>query len=182
MQDTLVRRARDFAVERHGAQIRKDRGGHPYIFHCAEVAALAHLSGASPETVAAAWLHDTVEDCPPTDLAEIAAAFGPEVAALVGEVTDDKSLPAETRKRLQIETAPAISPAAAVVRICDKISNVRSVGVTPPPHWPLDRRLAYVAWSEAVVGRLPPVPQPLGEEFRRAADATRAIILAVGAL
>ena len=76
-------------------------------------------------------LHDTLEDTDATydDLVE---RFGPEVASLVAEVTDDKSLPKEERKRLQIEKTPAKSRRAKLLKIADKTSNLRGLIASPP--------------------------------------------------
>jgi guanosine-3',5'-bis(diphosphate) 3'-pyrophosphohydrolase len=82
---------------------------------------------------------------------ELEQHFGHEVADLVRELTDDKSLEKAERKRLQIEHADGMSLRAKQVKIADKICNVRDVMVCPPPHWPLQRRLDYLVWSEKVV-------------------------------
>ena len=73
---------------------------------------------------------------------------------MVEEVTDDKSLPKADRKRLQIEHAPHISERAHLVKLADKISNVRSVTQTPPSKWPLQRRQEYLDWTEQVIAGL----------------------------
>lgn len=169
----IVCRAAVFAGRRHTTQRRKDRARTRYITHPAEVAGLVAGFGGSPAQIAAAWLHDTVEDCPPTSLADLAAAFGDEIAGIVGELTDDKSLPKARRKAMQIESAPANSPAAALVKLCDKISNVRSVGATPPVGWPAERRRAYLDWAEAVVAGLPALPEAALDQFRQASRAAR---------
>ncbi|NDE55134.1 MAG: phosphohydrolase, partial [Actinobacteria bacterium] len=74
---------------------------------------------------------------------------------MVLEVTDDKSLEKNERKRLQIEHASHKSPGAALIKLADKISNVRDVGVSPPSHWDIQRRVDYLDWASAVVGALP---------------------------
>lgn len=168
MDMSIIARARAFAEERHRGQTRKDGAGTPYLAHLEEVAALVAGFGGGEAVVAAAWLHDTVEDCPPTSLDEIGAAFGPVVARIVAEVTDDKALAKAERKRLQVALAPSKSAEAALVKLCDKISNVRSVGATPPVAWPLARRRAYLDWAEAVVAGLGHLPA----EARAAFSAT----------
>lgn len=173
---SLIERAAGFAAHWHAGQTRKSRAAVPYIVHPAEVAALASLFGGDAQTVAAAWLHDTVEDCPPTSLADIAADFGPEVAAIVAEVSDDKSLPKAERKRRQIVHAPDSSPRATLVKICDKISNVRSLAQHPPVGWDRKRQLAYLDWAEAVVAALPEGYGPPRLAFARQVAACRAII------
>jgi guanosine-3',5'-bis(diphosphate) 3'-pyrophosphohydrolase len=68
----------------------------------------------------------------------------------VEEVSEDKSLPKEERKRLQIEHAQGLSPGAKQIKIADKICNVRDVTHTPP-NWSLERRREYLRWAENVV-------------------------------
>jgi guanosine-3',5'-bis(diphosphate) 3'-pyrophosphohydrolase len=101
-------------------------------------------------TLMAAVLHDTIEDTD-TTLGELAAHFGAEVAAVVAEVTDDRRLPREMRKQLQIERAARASTRARLVKLGDKICNVRDVTESPPADWSLERRRAYLDWTEEVV-------------------------------
>ncbi len=151
----LVVRALAFAAERHVAQRRKDAGQTPYINHPIElVQVLVGEAGIVDETVlCAAILHDTIEDTE-TTVAEIATAFGDRIAGVVLEVTDDNSLPKAERKRLQVERAATSSYEARLVKLADKICNLRDMLVAPPSHWPASRRLAYFDWSEAVVAGL----------------------------
>jgi guanosine-3',5'-bis(diphosphate) 3'-pyrophosphohydrolase len=83
----------------------------------------------------------------------------------VAEVTDDKSLPKQERKRLQIEHAPELSEEAALVKVADKISNVTDVISNPPPDWDDERRKEYVEWARAVVGKCRVVNQRLTDRF-----------------
>lgn len=98
----------------------------------------------------AAVLHDTVEDTETTP-EELEARFGREVRGLVLEITDDKSLPKEDRKRLQIEHAPSRSRKAKLIKQADMIANARDVTLAPPADWSLERRRAYLDWTERVV-------------------------------
>jgi guanosine-3',5'-bis(diphosphate) 3'-pyrophosphohydrolase len=148
----LVSKAADFAARRHSDEKRKGRPDEPYINHLAEVAnILAEVTGGTDaELVAAGWLHDTVED----ELAtrqELATEFGDRVAALVEEVTDDMSLPKPERRQKQVEDAPHKSPGAKLIKIADKISNIRArIHSAPTPEERAD--LAdYVDWAEQVV-------------------------------
>lgn len=84
----------------------------------------------------------------------IAGLFGERVAGLVMEATDDKSLPKPERKRLQVEHAPNKSRDAKLLKLADKTSNLRAVAKSPPAHWPVERRRAYVAWAAAVAAGL----------------------------
>ena len=101
-------------------------------------------------TLLAAVLHDTIEDTE-TSPAELKERFGAEVQSLVLEVTDDKRLSKEERKRLQIEHASMLSPKAKLIKLGDKIANVRDVTATPPTNWSLDRRREYLDWTEQVM-------------------------------
>ncbi|HVF31111.1 MAG TPA: HD domain-containing protein, partial [Pyrinomonadaceae bacterium] len=147
--------AASFAAEKHTGQKRKGRDGQPYINHPLEVAQLLTSVGAvdDDDVLAAALLHDTVEDCGVT-LEEIGQRFGPVVSGYVGEVTDDKSLPKAERKRLQIEHAPHLSHGAKQIKLADKISNIRDVTNNPPEGWSIDRRREYVEWGQNVVAGL----------------------------
>lgn len=139
-----------FAAERHRDQRRKDAVESPYINHLIAVTKLlAEVGIDEPVVLIAAALHDTVEDTP-TRREELEAIFGAAVAGVVAEVTDDKTLPKERRKILQIEHAPHLSPAAKLVKIADKICNVRDVAGNPPRHWSLTRRREYIEWAAAV--------------------------------
>lgn len=171
---TTITAAKAFAEKSHAGQTRKSAAAEPYITHLQEVADLVTRFGGSEAAIMTAWLHDTVEDCDVTAV-DIARQFGARVAGFVAELTDDKSLPKPERKRLQTVNAAGKSPEAALVKLCDKLSNVRAVGLNPPVHWPLDRRLAYVDWAETVVAALPPsVPLAARMAFAQAVAETRA--------
>ena len=148
----LLLRALDFAADRHRNQRRKDMGQTPYVNHLITVADLiANVGGESePAVLAAAVLHDAVEDAGVTN-AEVAERFGADVALLVAEVTDDKSLAKDERKRRQIEHAPHLSPRAKLIKLADKIANVTDVIERPPVTWSRRRCTEYLAWSAAVV-------------------------------
>ncbi len=141
-----------FAAGKHRDQRRKDSYASPYINHPVQVAELIARAGRVSDlaTLQAAILHDTLEDTE-TTLEELKARFGSEVAGLVKEVTDEKGLRNETRKRLQIEHAPNLSSKAKHIKIADKLSNIMAVTHTPPKGWSKKRRLEYLEWSERVV-------------------------------
>jgi GTP diphosphokinase / guanosine-3',5'-bis(diphosphate) 3'-diphosphatase len=83
----------------------------------------------------------------------------------VCEVTDNKLLEKQDRKRLQIEHAHALSPAAGLVKLADKIANLRDVADCPPPNWPLQRRQEYFDWAKSVVDEIPNRPPVLRKLF-----------------
>ncbi|MGD9671337.1 MAG: HD domain-containing protein [Hyphomicrobiaceae bacterium] len=151
MISASILKAADQAARWHEDQRRKGSKGEPYINHLLEVAALvAEAEPDNTDAIVAALLHDAMEDQPVTR-EQISGHFGKNVAAIVEECTDDKSLAKELRKQLQIETAAQKSRDAKLVKIADKTSNLRSIASSPPAHWPAERRRAYIDWSVAVV-------------------------------
>jgi len=151
----LLLRALAFAAHKHRDQRRKDAEASPYINHPIALAeVLAREGGVTDiEVLAAALLHDTIEDTA-TTTEELREQFGARIADLVGEVTDDQALPKADRKRLQIERAPALSRGARLVKLADKICNLRDVAVRPPAKWDLERRREYFEWAKRVIDGL----------------------------
>lgn len=170
----LVTRALDFAARAHVGQHRKGLAQEPYVNHLIEVVRLIAeaTGGDDPVLLAAAALHDTLEDTA-TVYEDLSSAFGEEVAKLVAEVTDDKSLAKEVRKRLQIETVAKKSLRARLIKIADKTSNVRALLSTPPAGWTRERMLDYVAWAEAVVSQCRGLNVTLDAGFITARDEAR---------
>ena len=154
MNDDLVRLAKalHFAALKHQDQRRKGLQNEPYVNHLAEVTQLLAeaTEGADPVLLLGALLHDTVEDTDAT-IDELKEKFGAQVASLVAEVTDDKSLPKKTRKRLQIETVSKKSERARLLKIADKTSNLRSLVESPPDGWDELRKREYLVWARDVV-------------------------------
>ena len=149
---SLIAKAMNFAALKHADQRRKGEKQEPYFNHVAEVAFLLaeHTDGTDAELVAAGLLHDTIEDTNTTH-AELVREFGENIADIVQEVSDDKSLAKEERKRLQIEHAPHKSDKAKLVKIADKTANLRAILESPPEDWPEKRKLEYFVWAKAVV-------------------------------
>lgn len=141
-----------FAARKHSGQYRKGAEKTPYINHPIEVARLlASVGGVSDvDVLSAALLHDTVEDTG-TRPEELEERFGSAVRRLVDEVSDDKRLPKQRRKELQVEHTPHLSSGAKQIKIGDKICNVADVTDHPPSDWPLERRREYLDWAQAVV-------------------------------
>lgn len=158
----LLFKAYRFAAGKHRNQRRKDSLKSPYINHPIEVALLLWEMGGvrDADILLAAILHDTIEDTN-THEDEIREHFGEGVLAYVLEVTDDKSLPKEVRKRLQIENAPKKSHGAKTLSLADKCCNLRNLNHTPPPRWNHKRRAAYLLWTEQVVAGLRGTNAPL---------------------
>jgi (p)ppGpp synthase/HD superfamily hydrolase len=149
----LLLRATLFAARAHAGQTRKGAASEPYVNHVIEVAALLAEHGAPIAAVCAGLLHDTVEDTP-TTADELRAAFGEAVTAIVLEATDDKMLPKEARKALQVRHAPQRSGEAKQVKLADKIANLRALNESPPSGWDHARRVEYVGWAGRVAAGL----------------------------
>jgi (p)ppGpp synthase/HD superfamily hydrolase len=169
-----VLRAANAAARWHVHQRRKGAAQEPYINHLLEVASLVAeaSNGEDPDLVIAALLHDAIEDQEvPPEL--IAQEFGSSVASIVQEVSDDKELEKETRKLLQIERAPKASKQAKMIKLADKISNLRAIAFSPSPEWSVKRRLDYIDWATAVVKGVRGTNTWLEEQFESAAEAAR---------
>src|SRR5215213_5109790 len=167
-----VIKAAETAARWHAHQKKKGAAQDPFINHLLAVASLAAEAthGKDPDLVIAALLHDAIEH-QKVPRATIAEAFGETVARLVEECTEDKSLRGHERRRKQVEDAPMKSDRAKLIKLADKIDNVRRIGSDPPPDWSLERRLDYVGSARAVVARLRGTNEWLASQFDLVADA-----------
>lgn len=132
----LESRARIFATEAHGRiDQRRKYTNEPYINHPAAVAEIVRAVPHTPEMLAAAWLHDTVEDCPDVSLSKIMELFGGEVATLVSWLTD-ASIPSDgnraTRRAIDRAHTAQASPSAKTVKLADLIDNTRNIVALDP--------------------------------------------------
>lgn len=151
----LILKALAFAAHKHRDQRRKDVNASPYINHPIALASVLNNEGGITDenVLCAALLHDTVEDTETTP-AELAVFFGKAIADIVMEVTDDKLLPKEMRKLLQIEHAAHASFQAKLVKLADKISNLRDIASCPPADWDSKRKQEYFDWAKKVVDQV----------------------------
>jgi len=124
-----VERALHVAVHAHSGQSRKGSGDVPYVVHPIHVALLVRAFHDDEVLVQAALLHDVVEDCDDWTHERIEEAFGQRVAAIVAELSEDKTQDWSTRKRAGIARVSELSDGAAVVQACDKLHNMRSLAV-----------------------------------------------------
>jgi len=179
LKPTQLLKAITFAADKHRHQRRKDAEASPYINHPIAVATVLAAEGdvSDEVTLIAAALHDTVEDTQ-TTFVELKDHFGSEVAGLVRELTDDKSLEKAERKRLQIEHASNSSIRAKQLKIADKICNIRDITDTPPVDWSLQRRREYLAWSEQVVAGCRGANAKLDEAFDQAISRAKSVLVA----
>ncbi len=176
MEPVSLLRALVFAADKHRHQKRKGAEASPYINHLIAVAAVLAEAGVVDETLlVAAILHDTIEDTK-TTYAELEGAFGPDIASLVREVTDHKSLDKAIRKQLQIENAGGLSDLAKQLTIADKISNIRDTTHFPPADWPLERRREYLGWAEQVVAGCRGINRELDRVFDSSLEQARTAI------
>ena len=161
-----------FAAHKHRDQRRKDVEASPYINHPIALARVLSVEAGidDVDVICAALLHDTIEDTE-TSEAELLQRFGPRVAAIVAEVTDDKELPKQERKQLQVEHASQLGREARLVKLADKICNLRDVANSPPPTWPLARRREYFDWAKRVVDGLRGAHAGLEARFDQAYSA-----------
>lgn len=128
-------KALQFAARKHSKQRRKDPDSTPYVNHLINVATILAEAGITDEGVLiAAILHDVVEDTD-TTIQEVELLFGTDVASLVLEVTDDKSLEKGERKRLQIVNAKNTTKRAKLIKLADKLDNLRDLRKTTPSGW-----------------------------------------------
>ena len=166
---TLLLKALAFAARKHRDQRRKDVEASPYINHPIELAdVLVNEAGVTDvDVLCAALLHDTIEDTK-TTATELEREFGPEIAAIVVELTDNKMLRKGTRKRMQIAHAANASRQAKLVKLADKICNLRDLNARPPANWDLARRREYFEWAKSVVDRLRGAHPRLEAVFDRA--------------
>lgn len=155
MSHKILLQTINFAALAHRNQRRKDPDSTPYINHPIGVANLISTVGNDDDlvTLQAALLHDTIEDTDVTyeDLVE---HFGNEVADIVVEVSDDKSLSKVARKKKQIEHSAHISNRAKTVKFADKLYNIRDLARSPPNDWSLERVQGYFLWAFQVVNKM----------------------------
>jgi guanosine-3',5'-bis(diphosphate) 3'-pyrophosphohydrolase len=151
----LLIKAVDFAAWKHRKQRRKDAEASPYINHPISLARVLRVEAGIEDAsvLCAAMLHDTIEDTE-TTREELEKEFGAVIASVVAEVSDDTALPKAERKRLQVEHAATISREAKLVKLADKICNLRDMASAHPKGWDLQRRREYFEWAKMVVDRL----------------------------
>ena len=149
----LIIRAARFAADKHRNQRRKDADASPYINHPIALADVLANEGdvTDPVVLCGALLHDTIEDTD-TTAEELRAVFGEAITSVVLEVTDDKRIKDKAvRKQLQVEHAPHISTQAKLVKLADKICNLRDMAVSPPAGWSRERKTEYFDWAARVI-------------------------------
>jgi guanosine-3',5'-bis(diphosphate) 3'-pyrophosphohydrolase len=155
---TKVFSALELASIRHSGQTRKGDKKTPYINHPISVINVLTRHGEdNPDLLAAAALHDVIEDTARTkeEIDKISSLikekFGEEVLKIILEVSDDKNLPFQKRKDLQVINTPRLSPEAKKLKIADKICNIKDMINDPPSNWSVERKKNYLEWAAKVI-------------------------------
>lgn len=168
--EQIVERARELADAKHGGMHIPDKALTPMMEHISEVATLVESHGGSSEMIAAAWLHDVVEDTDVT-LEQVGEWFGPSVRSLVDGLTDPEGFaakPLEERKRLQAERIRGLSDDVKRIKLCDQLSNVRRVLDRPPDDWSAEKQFTYIQGARNIVMECRGLWPALDEQFNAA--------------
>ena len=162
----VILKALEFSATKHRNQRRKDAEASPYINHPIALASVLSSIGGitNRKVICAALLHDTIEDTGTTP-EELLFNFGKRIVKIVLEVTDDKSLPKAERKLLQIEHAKHASKGAKLVKLADKICNLRDIVASPPAGWNIQRKREYFDWAKQVVDQVRDANNKLAKAF-----------------
>ncbi|MEW5422434.1 bifunctional (p)ppGpp synthetase/guanosine-3',5'-bis(diphosphate) 3'-pyrophosphohydrolase [Amorphus sp. 3PC139-8] len=173
--------ALQFAARAHANQRRKGAAQEPYINHLIEVAKLVAdaTGGSDTDLVIAALLHDAIEDTG-TTYGALAAHFGPRVAELVRENSDDMALPKPERRRRRIAEAAHKSDGAKIIKIADLISNARAMITSPPAGWAVAWKLDYLEATQALHNELQGVNEDLDRIFSSVFEEVREVLTGDG--
>lgn len=142
----------NFAATKHRDQRRKDVCASPYINHPLQLIDVLSIEAGITDidVLCAAVLHDTIEDTDANDM-ELTEHFGKKICSIVLEVSDDCDLCKQERKKAQIDLAPVLSDEAKLVKLADKICNLRDISENPPAGWALPRCQEYFDWAKSVI-------------------------------
>ncbi len=160
-------RAKAFVLKKHKHLFRPNKAKQPVIEHLEEVAVLVQRAGGSDNLIAAAWLHDTVEDTE-TSLDFVRDMFGIDIAEIVDGLTDPPEfapMPLQERKKRQAERLQTKSNDIKLVKLCDQISNVKSVLIDPPLDWSPEKCLVYVGGARKIADICRGISKDLDDMF-----------------
>lgn len=159
-----ILQAMQFSAERHRFQTRKNDRKTPYVSHCFEVAYKVMSVGQVRDltVILASLLHDTLKDTQ-TTAEEIEKKFGAEVAKVVGELTGNKKISLQEKKRQETINASYRSKPAAIVQLADTLCNTLELLNHPPKGWSRSYIDQYFQWAQTIVDRLPSVNSKLKE-------------------
>ena len=155
MSAARILKAAQFAAEKHKNQCRKDAEASPYINHPLALASVLATEGGiyDRDVICAALLHDIIEDTD-TTADELRSKFGDKVTNIVLELTDDKNLKISAREEERVRRTPHISPQAKLVKLADKICNMRDILASPLTDWSIERKRAYFESAARMVAGL----------------------------
>lgn len=162
----ILIKAVEFSAKKHKDQRRKDVDASPYVNHPIALARILSIEAniTDIDVICGALLHDTVEDTD-TSFNELEREFGENITKIVRDVTDDKSLEKAVRKQAQIDHAAHICDQAKMVKLADKISNLRDITASPPADWNVQRKQEYFDWAKQVVDQVRGVNLTLEQLF-----------------
>jgi (p)ppGpp synthase/HD superfamily hydrolase len=170
MDKELVVAALRHAAELHDGTYRPDRARTPFVSHLSETAELVAQAGGTPAEIAAAWLHDAVEDGL-TTVVDLAERFGPEVADLVAAVSDapeDVGKAITERKAIQAARLATAPEGAKRIKLAEQISILQALAVERPLSWSVERADAYVQGSRLVAEACAAASPLLAERYAAA--------------
>ena len=153
-----------FAAEKHRFQTRKDANKTPYVIHPMGVALSLWKEGSirNQDVILAALLHDTLEDTDATK-EELASFFGPKVADIVEELSNPSEMTSEEAKAWQVEHAPSLSPEAKLVKLADRLYNVRDLKNAV---WSKEEIERYYGWGQKLLDVLKGTNLQLEEQLQ----------------
>ncbi|MDR2539287.1 MAG: HD domain-containing protein [Chlamydiales bacterium] len=159
-----ILQAMEFSTEKHRFQTRKNDRKTPYVSHCFEVAYKVMSVGEVRDltSILASLLHDILKDTQ-TTVEEIEKTFGTQVAKVVDELTGDRKLSLQEKKRQETIHASYRSKPAAIVQLADTLCNTLELLNHPPKGWSRKYIDQYFQWAQTVVDRLPLVNPKLKE-------------------
>ena len=148
----IILAALGFAARKHRDQRKPDATPSNSITQPIQLAHVLGVEGniADEQVIAAAILHDTIEDTETTN-EELRQHFGLTIAEVVGEVTNDLSISAQERKLRQLEQAPQFSRRAKLIKLAERICDLRDMADNPPPDLTTRQIQDYFDWSREVV-------------------------------
>lgn len=163
----IIEKARALAEQKHGSEYIPGEARTPMLEHVTEVVELVLQYGGTDAMVAAAWLHDVVEDTDVT-LEQVGEWFGSEVQALVDGLTDPpdfEAMPLKDRKQLQADRIRSLDEQVRLVKLCDQLSNVRRVLQRPPNDWSAETQWVYVQGARKIIMHCRNISKELDEQF-----------------
>lgn len=173
--ESMIKVARELAREKHASIYLPDEAQTSMFEHISEVAELVERAGGTDEMIAAAWLHDTVEDTDVT-LGQIKELFGTEVRRLVDGLTDPADFerkPLKERKQLQADRIRNLDDDVKRIKLCDQLSNVRRVTNRPPLDWSEEKQWTYIQGARKITLECRGLWPDLDAEFDIAYEAAR---------